>query len=85
MIPGNDSGRFIDFLKKNYRIDWVNAGKIEKIDNGNTIRVSVENNYLLLSLSKEKNMTNLIFDDGRTDTFYAETENGELNIYFICI
>lgn len=80
-IPGNDSGRFIDFLKKKYSIDWVNAGKTEKIDNGNTIRVSVENNYLLLSLSKEKNMINLIIDDGRTDTFYAETENGELNIY----
>jgi predicted acylesterase/phospholipase RssA len=78
-IPGNDSERFIDFLKKNYSIDWLKTAKIEKIDD-KTIRASVEGNYLSLSLNNEKNKVNLIIDDCRTDEFIVETENGNLNI-----
>ncbi len=38
-------------------------------------------NYLLLSLNDEKTKVNLNIDDGRTDEFIAQTENGELKIY----
>ncbi|VVB55532.1 Patatin-like phospholipase [uncultured archaeon] len=79
-IPGNDSKRLIDFLKKNYSIDWLKTAKIEKIDDNKTIRASVEGNYLSISLNNEKNKANLKIDDGRIDEFIAETENGTLNI-----
>jgi len=81
-IPGNDSKRLIDFLKKNYSIDWLKTAKIEKIDDNKTIRASVEGNYLSLSLNNEKNKANLKIDDGRIDEFIVETEkeNGKLNI-----
>lgn len=78
-IPGNDSIRFIDFLKKNYGIDWLKTAKIEKIDENNTIRASIEGNYLSLSLNNEKNKVNLRIDDGRTDEFIVE-RNGTLNV-----
>lgn len=80
-IPGNDSVRLINFLKQNYSIDWVKTGKIEKIDDGKIIRVSVEKNYLSLSLNNEKTKVDLKIDDGRTDEFIVKTENGKLNIY----
>ena len=81
-IPGNDSKRLIDFLKKNYSIDWLKTAKIEKIDDNKTIRASVEGNYLSLSLNNEKNKANLKIDDSRIDEFIVETEkeNGKLNI-----
>ncbi len=80
-IPGNDSERLIDFLKQNYSIDWVKTAKIEKIDDGKTIRVSVEKNFLSLSLNNEKTKVNLKIDDGRTNEFIVKTMNGKLNIY----
>ena len=78
--PRNDSGRLIDFLKQKYSIDWVKTAKIEKIDDGKTIKVSVGKNHLSLSLNNEKNKVNLKIDDGRTDDFIAKMENGKLNI-----
>jgi len=80
-IPGNDSERLIEFLKQNYSVDWLKTAKIEKIDDNKTIRVSVEGNYLSLSLNNEESKVNLIIDDGRTDEFVAKMENSKLNIY----
>ncbi|MDL5503742.1 MAG: patatin-like phospholipase family protein, partial [Candidatus Methanoperedens sp.] len=79
-IPGNDSERLIEFLKQNYSIDWIKTAKIEKIDDNKTIRASVEGNYLSLSLNNEKNKVNLIIDDGRTDEFIVDREDGMSNI-----
>ncbi len=80
-IPGNDNQRLIEFLTQNFSIEWVKASKIEKNDNGRTIRVTSEKNYLSLKLNDEKTNVNLEIDDGRTDKFIVEMENGELNIY----
>jgi DNA-binding response OmpR family regulator len=80
-IPGNDNDRLIDFLRKNYDINWVRIAKIEKMDDGKTIRISVEKNSLSFSLNIEKTRVNLIIDDGRTSEFIAKMESGKLNIY----
>lgn len=80
-VPGNDSGRVIEFLKENFRIDWVERAKIEKIDEGRTIKVSTGNNSLLLILNNNKNEVSLKIDDVRTDEFIANMKNGKLNIY----
>jgi tetratricopeptide (TPR) repeat protein len=80
-IPGNDSGKLIDFLKQQYGIDWVNTAKIEKIDDDKTIKVSIGKNYLSLSLNDEKSKVSLKIDDSRTGDFIAKMENGKLNIY----
>ena len=41
-IPGNDNRRLIEFLRKNFGIEWVKTAKIEKIYGDNTIRVLME-------------------------------------------
>jgi len=45
-IPGKDEGSLIDSLTKKFGFDWVKDAKIEKIENGKTIKVSGEKNSL---------------------------------------
>lgn len=80
-VPGNDSGRLVEFLKQKFGISWVETAKIEKIDDGRTIRVTDGKNYLSLGLNNEKTKVNLKIDDDRSAEFIAKSENGKLNIY----
>ncbi len=80
-IPGNDNEILIEFLKQNFGIDWVKTAKIEKIDDGKTIKVSTEMNSLSIRLNDEKTRVTLSIDDDRTDEFIVKTENGKLNVY----
>jgi hypothetical protein len=80
-VPGNDSERLIEFLMLNFNIEWIKAAKINKNDDGKTIRITNDTNFLSLTLNNEKNNVKLEIDDGRTDKFIVKTENGELNIY----
>ncbi len=80
-IPGNDNGRLIEILKEDFDIGWVTA-KIEKIDDGTTIKVSTEKNSLSLKLNDEKTKVNLEIDDGRTYKFSILKEKDKLNIYY---
>ncbi len=82
-IPGKDNERIIEYIEKNFGIDWVKAAKIEKIDNGMTIRVFTENGFLSLKLNDRKNIVTLNINDGRTDKFTAKMENNRLNIYVL--
>ncbi len=80
-VPGDDSGRLLEFLKQEFDIRWAEAAKIEKIDNDRNIKVTAEKNHLSLGLNNEKNKVNLKIDDGRSAEFRAKSENGKLNIY----
>jgi len=84
-IPGNEDGRFKEFFKNKFNIDWVNKAKIEKIDNGKTIKISTKKNCLSIKLNDIKTEAVLEIDDGRTDKFLAKTENCVLNIYYVGI
>lgn len=84
-IPKNPDGKLIVFLRQMFGIDWVISAKIEKIDDGMTIRVSNETNYFLLKLNPEKTKVNLEIDDGRTDEFVVKSINGKLKIYKIIV
>ncbi|MCZ7385593.1 MAG: hypothetical protein O8C63_12730 [Candidatus Methanoperedens sp.] len=80
-VPGNDSGRLKEFLIQKFGTGLVKTAKIDKIDNGKTIVVSVGKNYISLRLNDEKSEVNLEIDDGRTDELIAKKENSKLNIY----
>ena len=80
-VPGNDSVKLIEFLMQNFNIGWIEAAKISKNDDGKTIRITNDTNFLSLALNNEKNTVNIEIDDGRTDKFIVKMENGELNIY----
>lgn len=81
-IPGNDNGRFIEFIVKKFHVNWVRKAKIEKIDAGMTINVSTENNFLSLKLNNEKTRAILTIVNVRTIELIAKMENGKLNIYY---
>ncbi len=78
-IPGEDDEKFIEYLRKYFKIDWVQ--KIEKIDNDKAIRVSTEKSSLLLELNNEKTKAILTIGDGRTTELTVKSENHEINIY----
>jgi phage tail-like protein len=80
-VPGTDSVKLIEFLKKNFCIDWIKAVEIEKTDDNKTIRVFTQNNSISLKLNDEKTIVTLKIDDNRADEFIAKIENGKLNIY----
>lgn len=80
-VPGTDSEILIEFLKRKFNISWVETAKIEKIEDGNTIRVSTDENYLSLGINNEKTKVNLKIDDDRTVEFIAKAVGGKLNIY----
>ena len=66
---------------QNSGIDWIKAAKIEKIDEGKTIKVFNQKNHISLKLNDEQTEVNLEFDDGRTDKLFVKIENNKLNIY----
>lgn len=80
-IPGKDNERLIDFLKQNLNIDWIKTVKIEKIDNGKTLRVYNEENHLFLRLNDEKTRASIETDDDVKYSCIVKKENDKLNIY----
>ena len=84
-ITGNDEEKLKEFLKQKFGVNWVTTAQIVQIDNGKTIMVSFQENYLSLKLNDEQTEVNLEIDDGRTDKFVAKIENSKLNIYYSSI
>jgi transposase len=80
-IPGNDNPRLIAYLIQKFNIEWVKAAKIKKNDDGKTIRIASETNFLSLTLNDDKTNVHLEIDDGRSDKFIVGTENDEVKIY----
>lgn len=80
-IPGKESNKFIEFLIKNYEVDWLKNPDIEKSSDGLTIKVSTGKKSLLLIMKDEKTDVTLKISGEKTDSFLAKTENGKLNIY----
>lgn len=80
-IPEKNKEILIEFLTQNFGTDWVKIEKIEKIDNGKTIKVFTDKNLILLKLNDIKTEVILEINDGRTYKLIAKTEKGHLNIY----
>jgi hypothetical protein len=80
-VPGRDDDILRNFLKKTFYIDWIGNARVEKIEDGKTIRLLSKKNFLSLKLNDEKTNVSLILDDGRADEFIVRIENENLNIY----
>lgn len=79
-VPGNDNKRLLEFLKQNFNIDWVEIAKVEKFEDGRTIKISAENDSVLLRLNDQKTEVNLKINGSRTGKFLVKMENGILKI-----
>ncbi len=80
-IPGKDSDKLIEFLIEFDESKWIRHAKIEKVDNGNTIKISDEKNSLLLKLNYEKTNASLKSNGKIIWELIIKTEGGKLNIY----
>lgn len=86
-IPWKDNGIFIQYLFRNYSINWILPMEnvtVEKDETGNAIKISSENNVLVIRLNTDR--TKAVFElniSGRNHEFKfnAKAENGKLNIY----
>ncbi len=74
-IPGNDSKKLIDYLKKNFGdMDWIESGQIVSYIK-NSIKISNEN-YLSIDLNYDKTTANLYVR--YSDVFKVKNESGQL-------
>jgi len=80
-IPGKDSPRVMEFLKKNYNAEWLDHANIEKIDDGKTVRIRTDREQIVLRKDEKKGTVNLLIDKKNTFDFGVEKENGKLNVY----
>lgn len=65
-----------------FGISWIGNAYIEKIDNGNAIKLFTDNkNSLTLRLNQEKTSAILEVDDGRTAEFDIIEKNGKIGVY----
>lgn len=80
-IPGDDDTRLLEYLKSKFHIDWQGKKHIEKIEDGNTIKISNEKNIVTLKLNNEQSGVKVITNNGGTDKLVAEKEEHTLKIY----
>jgi hypothetical protein len=82
-IPEKDNERLIKYLSLKFAEEQFKNAKIDKIDDGKTIIVSTETNFLSLKLNHEKTMIDMTIDDGRIFKFefMVRMENDELKVY----
>jgi hypothetical protein len=80
-VPGSDEGRLKEVLIKGCDIDWAENAKIEKSDDGKTIKASLNEKSIALKLNDEKTRVILKIDNVRIIKFIAKMEQGNLNIY----
>ena len=86
-VPGKDSNRLLNFLKRNVDTNWVkdaeiNNTKIKKTDNFN-ITVKKGKNLLTLKLNEKDEKITIKTDDDKTNVYecIVRNENSKLNIY----
>lgn len=87
-VPGKDNEKFINFLKNEYKIDWIETAKIEKSNDNKTIYASNRENFLTLNLYKPGCLTcpgaQLEINDKYQDSFNVITfAQGKRYIYKI--
>jgi hypothetical protein len=80
-VPGIDEDRLIDLLTTRYGADWARTAGIEKIDNGNAIRLSDDRRLLLLKWSDKESKVTLEIDGIIRDEFPARRIDSDLLVY----
>ncbi len=80
-IPGDDDEKLMEFLKNYLDIDWIENAKIEKTDNGSSIRVYNGTNSLLLKLNDKNTLVSLKVNKNKTHEFTVKMEKNDINLY----
>lgn len=79
LFSWDDDNKLKEYLKKNYKADWVDTVQIVK--QGNNIKI-IEKDDRKITLQKlDDEIVVLKINDDRTDIFTAKQEKDKLNIY----
>ncbi|MDP3103186.1 MAG: hypothetical protein Q8M95_01095 [Candidatus Methanoperedens sp.] len=77
-IPGKDIDKLREFLSSYHK--WVKKAKIEKIDEGKTIKIFDEKNSIIFKLNNERTEAIESSRDGECH-YPVKAEDGKLNVY----
>lgn len=80
-IIGNDSERFIEFLEKDLKINWVKNATIEKADDNKTIEVTDGKHLITFKLNREEKKGTRESPGEKTYGYILKEEGSKLNIY----
>jgi hypothetical protein len=75
-----DKLRFMEFLIKNYNLDWIQNALIKKITD-KTVEIFYEKNSFSLQFNNE-NKVDLIINDEKKEQFFGKNDNYKHNIYY---
>jgi len=80
-VPGNDTEKFLYFLKQNCAVAWLEDADIKKSADDKTISISKDDNLAEITINEAEEKVALKISDIITYNLKVETENGKLNIY----
>ncbi|GEM_PF-1217059 len=80
-VPGTENDKLIDYLVQEYVIDPLENATIDKINDDKTIKISADNNSILLDLNDEKTRVILNINGDIVDELVANMEDDGLKIY----
>ena len=80
-VPGNESQRFLSYLKNDLDISWVDNAQIVKTNNNETIRVFTSENSFELILENNKSTILTIIDSVPLYLSEIKKENGKICVY----
>jgi len=79
-VPGKGRNQFLKFLKNDLKIYSVKNGKIEKTDDGKTIKFINKENSITLKLNEPKNKVTVKTNYGKTYEYILEIEKSKLKV-----
>lgn len=79
-ISESDLAKLGEFLKEKFSLKWSEPIKVEKIDNGNTIKISNISDSIIVSLDSDKSKARLTINNKLLCSFAVKTENGKIMI-----
>ena len=79
-VPGKGRNQFLKFIENDLKISCGKYGKIEKTDDGNTIKFVNKENSITFKLNKPENKVVAKTNDGKTYEYLIETEKSKLKV-----
>ena len=79
-VLGKGRNQFLKFLKNELKISYVKYGKIEKTDEGNTLKFINKENSITLKLNKPENKVVVKNNGEKTYEYILETEKSKLKV-----
>jgi hypothetical protein len=82
-VPGKDNDRLRSYLKEGLALDWAEGAKISKPDDGPTIRIEKDEDWVEIVLDEGDKTATLTTSDEKRRLLKVTEENGKRKLYRI--